>query len=103
MRMLVPLDQARHRFRTIFASAETTRALSAIQEAHSHVEFQASGLEDFVIFAIGLFMSPAFSRQLTPDSAPFMSFGFDTYLTMDSESTADAGLPSSCDKCPERR
>ena len=83
--LLVPSDQLRHRFRTILASAKTTRSLNATQEAHSHVDVQASGLEAFVIFAIGLFMSLAFSRQLTPDSVPFMYFGFHTYLTVDSE------------------
>jgi hypothetical protein len=103
MVLLIPSDQLRHSFRTILASAKTTRSLSATQEAHSHVDFQAIGLEAFVIFAIGPSMSPAFSRQLTPDSAPFMSFGFHTYLTVDSEWTADAGLSSSCDKCPNRR
>jgi hypothetical protein len=30
-------------------------------------------------------MSPAFSRHLTADSAQFMSFGFHTCLTVDSE------------------
>jgi hypothetical protein len=101
--LLIPSDHLRHRFRTIFASAKTTRSLSAIQEAHSHVDFQASGLEAFVILAIGLFMSPAFSRQLTPGSAPSSPFRFHTYVTEDSEWTADAELPNSCDKCPVRR
>src|ERR1700674_3386430 len=103
MMRLVPSDQVRHRFRTIFASAKTTRTLRTTQEAQSHVDFQASGLEAFVIFAIGLFMSPAFSRLLTTDSAPSVSFRFHMYGTVDSEWTADAELRSSCDKCPERR
>jgi len=47
-------------------------------------------------------MSATFYRQLTPDSAPYMSFGFHTYVTVDSEWTADAKLPRSCDKCPVR-
>jgi hypothetical protein len=100
---LIPSHQLRHRFRTVLASAKTTRSLNATQEAHSHVDFQAVGLKAFVIFAVGPFMSPAFSRQLTPHCVPFMHFGFHTYLPMDSEWTADAELPSSCDKCPERR
>jgi hypothetical protein len=81
----IPLAQLCHRFLTLLASAKTTRSLSARQEAHSHVDFWAFGLEAFVGFAIGPLMSPAFSRHLTSNSAPFMSFGFLTYLTVDSE------------------
>jgi len=83
--LLIPLDQLRHRFRTILASAKTTRSLSATQEARSHVNFLAVGLEAFVEFANDELRSPAFSRHSTADSAPFMSFGFHTYLTVDSE------------------
>ena len=96
--LLIPSDQLRHRFRTILASAKTTRSLSATQEAHSHVDFQAIGLEAFVIFAIGPFRSPAFPSQWTPDPAPYRSSGFHTYLTANSEWTTDAQLP-----CPRRR
>jgi len=102
MTLLILSYQVRYRFRATFASAKTTRPLSEIQEAQSQVDFQVSGLEAFVIFAIGPFMSATFYRQLTPDSAPYMSFGFHTYVTVDSEWTADAKLPRSCDKCPVR-
>jgi hypothetical protein len=100
--LLVPSDQLRHRFRTILASPKTTRSLRATQEAHSHVDFQAVGLEALVISDVGPFMSPAFSRQVTPDSVPFMYIGFHAYLTVGSEWTTDAELPSLCDKWRER-
>ena len=85
MILLIPSDQLRHRSRTILSTEKTTRSLSATQEARSHVDFQAIGLEAFVEFANGPLMSPAFSRHSTADSAPFMAFGFHTYLTVDSK------------------
>jgi hypothetical protein len=45
-------------------------------------------------------MSPAFSRHLTADSALFMSFGFLTYLTVDSKWVLTPSSPRSSDKCP---
>jgi hypothetical protein len=101
--LLVRSDQVRHRFRPIFASTKTTHSLTATQEAQSHVDFQAIGLEAFVKFAIAASGSPALPRQLTPESAPFTSFGFHTYLTADSGWIADGQLPGSRDKCPMRR
>jgi hypothetical protein len=50
MKLLIPSDQLRHRFRTVLSSAIITCSLSATQEARSHVAFQAFGLEAFMKF-----------------------------------------------------
>jgi hypothetical protein len=85
MGLLLPSDQVCHMFRNIFASTKTTRSLRALQEAHSQVDFEAVDLEAFVVFGTGPFMSPAFSRYMTSNSALFMSFGFHMCVTVDSE------------------